>query len=72
MYREITRANSKTKRGVYRRTVAHRRIKHRGLVALPRTTSPEAAGDESEELVAAISFGALIIISLACLLRAWF
>ncbi len=71
MYREISRTNGKTKRSLYGLTVAQRRLNRKGLVALPKANSPAAAGNESEALVAAISFGTLVIISLACLVRVW-
>jgi hypothetical protein len=69
MYREISRMN--TKLNIFRLTIAQQRLKHRELFALPKVNSRAAAGDESEALVAAISFGALVIVSLACLVQAW-
>jgi hypothetical protein len=70
MYREVPRANGMTEAGVYALDTAQQARKIE-TASLPQVRSAPVLGDEPEALFAAISLGALLVITLAGLVQAW-
>jgi hypothetical protein len=67
MYREVPRPNGMTEASVYTRDTAQQA----STASLAQVRSAPVLGDEPEALFAAISLGALLVITLAGLVQAW-
>ena len=70
MYREEPRTNGMTEASVYGIDTAQQVLKTTSAF-LPQVRTEPLLGNEPEALLAAISFGALLVIILASLLQAW-
>jgi hypothetical protein len=71
MYREITRTNAMREASLYGLAATRRRLEHKKSPAAPISSPQTTTAEEPEALFAAISLGALVIITLVSLLRAW-
>jgi hypothetical protein len=71
MYHELPRTTGMTEASVYGLDIAQKHALKIGTASPPQVRSEPAQGDEPEALWAAISLGALLVITLAGLLQAW-
>jgi hypothetical protein len=71
MYREIRRTNAMREATLYGLAVTRRSLEPRKSAAPPLSSPQTTATEEPEALFAALSLGALVIITLISLLQAW-